>query len=117
MLDTGTEKIVSIEGRRAIRIRTALPGPRSRALVDERRRYVSVGVAEAKHGVFFERAEGARLVDVDGNVFLDFAGGIGCLNAGHSAPRVEARVREQLEKLQHSCFMAAPYAGVRRAGA
>ena len=66
-------------------------------------------MAEAKHGIFFERAEGARLVDVDGNVFLDFGGGIGCLNAGHSAPRVVARVHEQLEKLQHSCFMAAPY--------
>ena len=58
MLETDTEKIASVDGRRAIRVRTALPGPRSRALVDERRRYVSVGVAEAKHGIFFERAEG-----------------------------------------------------------
>ncbi|RPI57601.1 MAG: 4-aminobutyrate--2-oxoglutarate transaminase [Acidobacteria bacterium] len=93
----------------AIRIRTPVPGPRSRALVEERRRYVAAGVAEAAHGIFFERAEGARLVDVDGNVFLDFAGGIGCLNAGHSAPRVVARVREQLARLQHACFMVAPY--------
>ncbi len=93
----------------AIRISTPLPGPRSQALVGERRRYVAAGIAEASHGLFFERAEGARLVDVDGNVFLDFAGGIGCLNAGHSAPRVVARVREQLAKLQHACFMVAPY--------
>ena len=93
----------------AIRIRTALPGPRSRALVEERRRFVAAGVAEAPHGIFFERAEGARLIDVDGNVLLDFSGGIGCLNAGHGAPRVIARVREQLEKLQHACFMVAPY--------
>jgi 4-aminobutyrate aminotransferase/(S)-3-amino-2-methylpropionate transaminase len=93
----------------AIRIRTSLPGPRSRALVEARRRVVAAGVAEARHGIFFERAEGARLIDVDGNVFLDFSGGIGCLNAGHGAPRVIARVREQLDKLQHACFMVAPY--------
>ncbi len=93
----------------AICLRTTLPGPRSRALVEERRRFVAAGVAEARHGLFFERAEGARLIDVDGNVFLDFSGGIGCLNAGHGAPRVIARVREQLDKLQHACFMVAPY--------
>lgn len=93
----------------AIAIRTGIPGPKSRALLEERRRWVSAGVAEPRHGIFFERAEGARLVDVDGNVFLDFAGGIGCMNAGHSAPRVLSRVREQLERLQHACFMVAPY--------
>jgi 4-aminobutyrate aminotransferase/(S)-3-amino-2-methylpropionate transaminase len=62
----------------AISIRTELPGPRSRALLAERRRWVPAGIAEARHGIFFESAEGARLIDVDGNVFLDFAGGIGC---------------------------------------
>jgi 4-aminobutyrate aminotransferase / (S)-3-amino-2-methylpropionate transaminase / 5-aminovalerate transaminase len=93
----------------AISIRTSLPGPRSRALIEERRRFVAAGIAEARHGLFFERAEGARLIDVDGNVFLDFSGGIGCVNAGHGAPRVLARVREQLDKLQHTCFMVAPY--------
>jgi 4-aminobutyrate aminotransferase/(S)-3-amino-2-methylpropionate transaminase len=94
----------------AIRLRTEIPGPQSRTLGEARRRWVSAGITEPAHGVFFERAEGARLVDVDGNVFLDFAGGIGCLNAGHSAPRVLARVRAQVEKLQHGCFMVAPYA-------
>jgi len=93
----------------AIAIRTEIPGPRSRALLEERRRWVSAGIAEPRHGIFFDRGEGARLVDVDGNVYLDFAGGIGCLNAGHSAPRVLDRVREQLQKLQHACFMIAPY--------
>jgi 4-aminobutyrate aminotransferase/(S)-3-amino-2-methylpropionate transaminase len=93
----------------AIRLRTELPGPKSRALTAERRRWVSPGVAEARHGIFFERAEGARLTDVDGNVFLDFSGGIGCMNSGHGAARVLGRVREQLEKLQHACFMVAPY--------
>jgi 4-aminobutyrate aminotransferase/(S)-3-amino-2-methylpropionate transaminase len=93
----------------AISIHTELPGPRSRALLAERRRWVSAGIAEARHGIFFECADGARLTDVDGNVFLDFAGGIGCLNSGHGAPLVMSRVRDQLAKLQHSCFMVAPY--------
>ena len=93
----------------AIRLHTELPGPKSRALLAERRRWVSPGVSEARHGIFFERAEGARLTDVDGNVFLDFSGGIGCMNAGHGAPRVLDRVREQLDRLQHACFMVAPY--------
>lgn len=93
----------------AISILTDLPGPRSRALLEERRRWVPAGVAEAKHGIFFERAAGARLMDVDGNVFLDFAGGIGCLNSGHSNPRVLERARVQMDLLQHACFMVAPY--------
>jgi 4-aminobutyrate aminotransferase/(S)-3-amino-2-methylpropionate transaminase len=93
----------------AIQLVTEVPGPRSRALGEERRRWVSKGVTEARHGVYFARAEGARLVDVDGNTFLDLAGGIGCLNAGHSARRVVEAAREQLERLQHTCFMVAPY--------
>jgi 4-aminobutyrate aminotransferase/(S)-3-amino-2-methylpropionate transaminase len=93
----------------AIELRTEIPGPRSRALVEQRRRWVSAGISEPRHGLFFARAEGARLIDVDGNVFIDFAGGIGCLNSGHSAPRVVARARAQLEALQHACFMVAQY--------
>jgi 4-aminobutyrate aminotransferase / (S)-3-amino-2-methylpropionate transaminase / 5-aminovalerate transaminase len=93
----------------AIDLRTEIPGPRSRALREERRRWVSQGITEPRHGVFFARGQGARLYDVDGNVFLDLAGGIGCLNAGHSAPRVVEAARAQLEQLQHSCFMVASY--------
>ena len=65
----------------AISIVTELPGPRSRALGEERRRWVSAGVSAPRHGLFFESAHGARLTDVDGNVFLDLTGGIGCMNA------------------------------------
>ncbi|MBX3468127.1 MAG: aspartate aminotransferase family protein [Planctomycetes bacterium] len=95
----------------AIELRTPVPGPRSRALLEERRRWVSAAVPEARAGVFIARAVGAaRLEDVDGNVLLDLAGGIGCVNAGHLAPRATARAREQLGRLQHGCFMTAPYA-------
>ena len=96
-------------GGRAIQLVTEIPGPRSRALGEERRRWVSRGLNDPRHGIYFERGWGARLGDVDGNVFLDLAGGIGCMNAGHSAPRVLEAVRAQLERLQHTCFMIAPY--------
>ncbi len=93
----------------AIQLQTEIPGPLSRSLTEERRHWVSKGVTEPRHGIFFARGEGARLTDVDGNVFLDMAGGIGCLNAGHSAPRVVEAARAQLERLQHTCFMTASY--------
>jgi 4-aminobutyrate aminotransferase / (S)-3-amino-2-methylpropionate transaminase / 5-aminovalerate transaminase len=60
--------------------------------------------------IFAARAEGAMVEDVDGNRYLDFAGGIGCLNVGHRAPRVLAAIREQLDAFLHTCFSVAPYA-------
>lgn len=95
--------------QRAIRLRTSIPGPRSLILFKERERYVSAGLSVPSNRVFVERAEGALLHDVDGNTFIDFAGGIGCLNSGHSAPRVIEAVSKQAEKLQHTCFMAVMY--------
>ena len=93
-----------------IQIRTEIPGPRSRALMKRREAAVPRGPAQAIP-VFVERAEGASMEDVDGNRFLDFAGGIGCLNVGHRAPRVAAALREQLERHLHLCFAVTPYEG------
>jgi 4-aminobutyrate aminotransferase/(S)-3-amino-2-methylpropionate transaminase len=59
--------------------------------------------------VFVERAAGALLHDVDGNTFIDFAGGIGTLNVGHAHPAVVAAARAQLGRFTHSCFAVAPY--------
>jgi len=59
--------------------------------------------------IFMASAEGATLEDVDGNRYLDFAGGIGCLNVGHRAPRVMSALRAQLEKHLHLCFAVTPY--------
>ncbi len=95
--------------QKAIRLRTAVPGPQSLKLFKERERYVSTGLSVPPSRVFVERAEGALLHDVDGNTFIDFAGGIGCLNSGHSARRVVEAVSKQAQKLQHTCFMAVMY--------
>lgn len=59
--------------------------------------------------IFAARAEGAVIEDVDGNRYIDFAGGIGCLNMGHRAAPVVAAVGDQLEKYMHVCFSVTPY--------
>jgi 4-aminobutyrate aminotransferase/(S)-3-amino-2-methylpropionate transaminase len=91
-----------------IQILTEIPGPRSRTLMTRREAAVPRGPANSTP-VFAARAEGAVLEDVDGNRYLDFAGGIGCLNIGHRAPRVISAIREQLEKHLHLCFAVTPY--------
>ena len=58
---------------------------------------------------YVEKAKGAVLHDVDGNEFIDFAGGIGVMNVGHSHPKVVAAIKDQAEKFTHTCFMVVPY--------
>jgi 4-aminobutyrate aminotransferase/(S)-3-amino-2-methylpropionate transaminase len=91
-----------------IQLRTPIPGPKSQELMRRRQAAVARGVGHAT-SIFAARAEGAVLEDVDGNRFLDFAGGIGVVNAGHRAPRVVAAIREQLDAFIHTCFSVAPY--------
>jgi len=91
-----------------IQIRTAIPGPKSKALMDRRNAAVARGPYHSTP-VFVAKAEGAVLEDVDGNRFIDFAGGIGCLNMGQRAPRVVAALREQLDQFLHVCFSVTPY--------
>jgi 4-aminobutyrate aminotransferase/(S)-3-amino-2-methylpropionate transaminase len=93
---------------KTIQVRTEIPGPRSRALMVRREAAVPRGPYNA-NPTFAASAEGAVVEDVDGNRYLDFAGGIGCLNVGHRSPRVLAAVRQQLEKHLHLCFAVTPY--------
>jgi 4-aminobutyrate aminotransferase/(S)-3-amino-2-methylpropionate transaminase len=93
---------------RAIHLRTEIPGPKSRAILERKARvvadplsiYVPVVIAEA---------HGATITDVDGNTFLDFTGGVGCLNVGHSHPRVVEAAQAQLEQFAHTDFTIVPY--------
>ena len=86
-----------------IQIRTEIPGPRSRALMARREAAIPRGPYHATP-IFAASADGAILEDVDGNRYIDFAGGIGCLNMGHSAPLVISAIQEQIEKYLHFCF-------------
>jgi 4-aminobutyrate aminotransferase/(S)-3-amino-2-methylpropionate transaminase len=91
-----------------IQIRTEIPGPKSRALMARREAAIPRGPSNATP-IFAASAQGATIEDVDGNRYLDFAGGIGCLNVGHRSPRVLNAIRAQLEKHLHLCFAVTPY--------
>jgi 4-aminobutyrate aminotransferase / (S)-3-amino-2-methylpropionate transaminase / 5-aminovalerate transaminase len=92
-----------------IQRKTEIPGPKSKQWMQRRQAAVPRAVSHATP-IFAARAQGAVVEDVDGNHFLDFAGGIGVINVGHRAPRVIAAVREQLDAFLHTCFAVAPYA-------
>jgi len=89
-------------------LKTEVPGPKSRALAERRRSAVAAGIAELLP-VFVSEGKGALLKDVDGNTFIDFAGGIGVLNVGHANPRLVENVKEQVERFTHTCFAVAGY--------
>ncbi|HEV8194618.1 MAG TPA: aspartate aminotransferase family protein, partial [Ktedonobacterales bacterium] len=75
---------------------------RMHALTHDREQYVPRGVF-SYHPAFPASASGARVVDLDGNTFLDFAGGIGTMNVGHSHPAVVAAIQEQAAQYTHTC--------------
>jgi 4-aminobutyrate aminotransferase / (S)-3-amino-2-methylpropionate transaminase / 5-aminovalerate transaminase len=93
---------------KTIQIRTEIPGPKSKALIARREAAIPRG-PHLVSPVCAAKSEGAWIEDVDGNRYIDFAGGIGCLNSGHRAPRVEAALREQIGKFLHLCFGVTPY--------
>src|SRR3954447_13533708 len=93
---------------RAISIRTSVPGPRSQAILERKDRVVAEPLSVYLPVVVAE-AHGATLTDVDGNTFIDFTGGVGVLNVGHTHPRVVEAVQEQAAKFLHTDFTILPY--------
>jgi 4-aminobutyrate aminotransferase/(S)-3-amino-2-methylpropionate transaminase len=93
---------------KTIELRTEIPGPRSREILERKERVVADPLS-IYHNLVIERAQGATLTDVDGNTFIDFTGGVGCLNVGHSHPRVVEAAQEQLERFSHTDFTIIPY--------
>jgi 4-aminobutyrate aminotransferase/(S)-3-amino-2-methylpropionate transaminase len=92
----------------SIVLRTEIPGPRSRELTARK----DVTIARAKGlwmPMWIDHGRGALLHDVDGNTFIDFAGGIGCLNVGHAHPRVVEAVQRAAAKFLHTDFTIVPY--------
>jgi 4-aminobutyrate aminotransferase/(S)-3-amino-2-methylpropionate transaminase len=93
---------------RTIELKTEIPGPRSREIAQRKERvvadplslYLPVAIAEGR---------GAAITDVDGNTFIDFSGGVGCLNVGHAHPRVVEAVQEQAGRFFHTDFTIVPY--------
>jgi 4-aminobutyrate aminotransferase/(S)-3-amino-2-methylpropionate transaminase len=93
---------------RAIELRTGIPGPRSKEILERKERVIADPLSIFLP-VVIEHGEGATLTDVDGNTFIDFTGGVGCLNVGHANPRVTEAVQEQAAKFLHTDFTIVPY--------
>jgi 4-aminobutyrate aminotransferase/(S)-3-amino-2-methylpropionate transaminase len=93
---------------KSIEIRTEVPGPRSREIVERKERVVAAPLSLV-HPIVTAEAQGATLTDVDGNTFIDFTGGVGCLNVGHSHPRLVEAAHEQLARFSHTDFTIVPY--------
>ncbi|HLI69206.1 MAG TPA: 4-aminobutyrate--2-oxoglutarate transaminase [Ktedonobacteraceae bacterium] len=85
-----------------------IPGEKSRELLARKQQFVARG-ASAAMNIFVARAEGAMIEDVDGNRYIDFAGGIGTMNVGHSRPEVFTAITEQAAKFTHTCFSVIMY--------
>ncbi|MFD1315633.1 aspartate aminotransferase family protein [Namhaeicola litoreus] len=85
-----------------IKIKTAIPGPKAQAILERRSDALANGLARATD-VVVASAKDALVTDVDGNQFLDFAGGIGMLNLGHCPDKVVNAVKKQLDEYIHSC--------------
>ena len=93
---------------KSIEIRTELPGPRSREIAERKERVVAAPLSLV-HPIFTAEGRGATITDVDGNTFIDLTGGVGCLNVGHSHPRVVEAAQEQLARFSHTDFTIVPY--------
>src|SRR5918992_2702860 len=82
-------------------------GTGARRIAEDRARYVAPGVTAPN--LVVAHAEGARITDPDGRVFLDFAGGIGCQNLGHRHPAVVQAIKEQADRYLHQCAIVGTY--------
>jgi 4-aminobutyrate aminotransferase/(S)-3-amino-2-methylpropionate transaminase len=91
-----------------IHLKTSIPGPKSKALGERRKVAVPRGLSHATP-VYVAKAKDAWLEDVDGNRYIDFAGGIGCINIGHRRKSVLAAIRGQLDNFLHTCVQVTPY--------
>jgi len=77
-------------------------------LINRRKAAITAAVGNASLN-FIASGQGALLQDVEGREYIDFGGGIGAMNIGHSHPKVVAAIKEQAERFTHCCFMINPY--------
>jgi 4-aminobutyrate aminotransferase/(S)-3-amino-2-methylpropionate transaminase len=94
--------------RRFTRIETELPGPKSAAVFATKEKYVAAPLATYAPFIIKE-SQGALIEDLDGNRFIDFSGGWGCLNVGQRNEQVVAALHDQIDHYLHTDFTAVPY--------
>ncbi|MGC9125482.1 MAG: aminotransferase class III-fold pyridoxal phosphate-dependent enzyme, partial [Caldisericaceae bacterium] len=91
-----------------ILIKTKIPGPKSLEIAKNREKHVASTV-DSLAPFYIKQGSGAVVEDVDGNKFLDFTGGWGCLIVGYSPKRVVDAIAKQAAKYVHTDFTAIPY--------
>ncbi|MBM2823336.1 MAG: 4-aminobutyrate aminotransferase [Thermoleophilia bacterium] len=95
---------------RVIELRTEIPGPRTREIL-ERERHAVARPLIVHAPIVAAEARGSTITDVDGNTFVDFVGGVGVANVGHNHPRVVEAIAEQVERFLHTDFTVVAYEG------
>ncbi len=93
---------------RTIELKTEIPGPRAREILERETRAVARPLI-VHTPVIAAAARGASITDVDGNTFIDFVGGVGVMNVGHNHPRVVEAVIAQAELVLHTDFTVVAY--------
>lgn len=88
-----------------------VPGPNACVLLKKRDNALPKALCGYTYPICIKRGEGAMLEDVDGNIFLDFIGGVGVLNIGYSRPEVVKAVQDQAEKYFHCIFNVVAHSG------
>ncbi|MDR2255560.1 MAG: 4-aminobutyrate--2-oxoglutarate transaminase [Arthrobacter sp.] len=91
-------------------LKTALPGPKSKEILDRKAKAVAAGVTYSVP-VAAVAAGGGVVVDADGNSLIDLGSGIAVTTVGNANPRVAAAVAAQAASFTHTCFMVSPYEG------
>ncbi|WP_429745677.1 4-aminobutyrate--2-oxoglutarate transaminase [Bacillus salipaludis] len=94
--------------KKYVKLQTSIPGPKSQELLERRNQYVPKAISNNIQS-FVKKAQGAIVEDVDGNIYIDFAGAIGTLNVGHSHPRVVRALQEQASQFIHTGFNVMMY--------
>jgi 4-aminobutyrate aminotransferase len=83
-------------------IKTPLPGPKARAIVERDHQYTAPAYGRV-YPLVVKEGRGMTIEDVDGNLFLDFMAGIAVASTGHSHPRVVRAIETQARKFLHIC--------------
>jgi 4-aminobutyrate aminotransferase / (S)-3-amino-2-methylpropionate transaminase / 5-aminovalerate transaminase len=103
-----TDTLRRVAVTRVIELRTEIPGPGSRAIL-EREQHAVAHPLHVHAPVVAAEARGSTLTDVDGNTFIDFVGGVGVLNVGHGHPLVVHAIHDQVDRFLHTDFTVVAY--------
>ncbi|ANJ67487.1 4-aminobutyrate transaminase [Halothiobacillus diazotrophicus] len=83
--------------------------PINNASLHERRLAATPRGVGVMAGFYVDRALNAEVWDIEGNRYIDFAGGIAVLNTGHRHPALVAAIEDQLKRFTHTCYQVLPY--------